>query len=158
MNENVFDILVYLFENYADGEMDLGFDQELVKQELNSVGFPRSDIKKAFVWLEDLALSGGDNEQHPMPSDHSVRIYNAHELKKISTEARGFLCFLEQINVLNSYLRELVVERVMAFDGELDLEQLKWITLLVLFNHSAEDEALGMLEDLIYNQSINTLH
>ncbi len=158
MNENVFDILVYLFENYADGEIELGFDQELLKQELNSVGFPRSDIKKAFVWLEDLALSGEDNVEHPTPSDRSIRVYNTHELKKLCTEARGFLYFLEQVNVLNSCSRELVIEHVMAFDGELDLEQLKWITLLVLFNHSAEDEALDILEDLVYNQAINTLH
>lgn len=158
MNENVFDILVYLFENYADGEMELGFDQELVKQELNSVGFPRSDIKKAFVWLEDLALSGENDIEHPTPSDLSTRIYNSHELKKLGVDARGFLCFLEQVNVLNSCSRELVIERVMAFEGELDLEQLKWITLLVLFNHSAEDDALDMLEDLVYNQAINTLH
>ncbi len=158
MNENVFDILVYLFENYADGEIELGFDQEMIKQELNSVGFPRSDIKKAFTWLEDLALSGKDDIQHPTPSEDSARVYSSQELEKLNSATRGFLYFLEQIDVLNPCSRELVIERIMAFDGNLNLEQLKWITLLVLFNHSSTDEELGMLEDLVYNQTMNTLH
>ncbi len=50
----------------------------------------------------------------------------------------GILLFLEQIQVLNLETREMVIERVLALDtAEFDLEDLKWVILMVLFNIQA---------------------
>lgn len=47
----------------------------------------------------------------------------------------GVLLFLEQIQVLNLETREMVIERVLALDtAEFELEDLKWVILMVLFN------------------------
>ena len=55
MNENVVDILIYLYENYMDGEQAPPTDQNELRDELLQAGFPALEIGKAFDWLDDLA-------------------------------------------------------------------------------------------------------
>ncbi len=57
MKEGVLDILIYLFENYFDGELDEGDepDRDTLKQELEHAGFPAGEVERALCWLEDLA-------------------------------------------------------------------------------------------------------
>ncbi len=65
----------------------------------------------------------------------SMRIYTPEECERLDASCRGFLLFLEQIQVLNLETREMVIERVLALDtAEFDLEDLKWVILMVLFN------------------------
>ena len=66
MNENLLDVLMYLFENYFEDEVVLGPDQETVKLELSQAGFPDTVINRAFNWLEGLAHS----DQHAVPNSH----------------------------------------------------------------------------------------
>ncbi len=55
MKENVFDVLMYLFENYMDEGAEFHPDQETLTTELTEAGFPRGEIHKAFHWLEGLS-------------------------------------------------------------------------------------------------------
>ena len=48
----MFDILVYLFENYF--EADLHPDQGTLEQELSAAGFDSTEINLAFDWLNGL--------------------------------------------------------------------------------------------------------
>lgn len=65
----------------------------------------------------------------------TMRIYTKKENVRLDASCRGFLLFLEQIQVLNLETREMVIDRVMALDNtEFDLEDLKWVVLMVLFN------------------------
>ncbi|MEW8470553.1 MAG: DUF494 family protein, partial [Candidatus Thiodiazotropha sp.] len=57
MNENVVDILIYLYENYMDGEQAPPSDQHELRDELIQAGFPSGEINKAFDWLDELANS-----------------------------------------------------------------------------------------------------
>jgi Smg protein len=67
--------------------------------------------------------------------------------------------FLEQTGVLTPASRELVIDRVMALDDEhLDLEQLKWIILMVLFNLPGEEAAYTWLEGMVMEDSSRYLH
>ena len=52
MKENVFDVLMYLFENYMDEDPEVDQDQEALTSELTQAGFPKGEIRKAFSWLE----------------------------------------------------------------------------------------------------------
>ncbi len=83
-------------------------------------------------------------------------------MKKVSfwiTECRGFLLFLEQIQVLNLETREMVIDRVMALDAaEFDLEDLKWVILMVLFNIPGYENAYQQMEDLVFEEDENRLH
>ncbi len=64
---------------------------------------------------------------------------------------RDFLLFLEQIQVLNLEIREIVIDRVIALDNtEFDLEDLKWVVLMVLFNIPGYKNAHQQMEELLF--------
>ncbi|MDD2864235.1 MAG: DUF494 family protein, partial [Methylococcales bacterium] len=60
MKENIFDVLMYLFENYMDDEREIPPDNDIVKTELLEAGFEHKEVVRAFDWLESLALEGQD--------------------------------------------------------------------------------------------------
>lgn len=158
MKENILDVLMYLFENYMDDDDQLSFDQESLKLELLAAGFPSGEISKAFDWLEGLA----EQQLIAEASTHkklSTRVYLAEECEKLDVECRGFLLFLEQVGVLDTLSRELVIDRVMALDiDEFSLEQLKWVILMVLFNQPGQEAAFAWMEDLVYDEMVGHLH
>ena len=48
MKENMFDVLMYLFENYyMDEELEMSPDRESLHTELVEAGFPASEISQA---------------------------------------------------------------------------------------------------------------
>ncbi|MDY6991547.1 MAG: DUF494 family protein [Pseudomonadota bacterium] len=158
MKENVLDVLMYLFENYMDDEHQWHDNQELLKIELLAAGFPSTEISKALSWLEGLVEHQGlITTHHPQAS--SMRVYLPKECEKINLECRGFLLFLEQVGVLESQSREIVIDRVMALETEeLTLEQLKWIMLMVLFNQPEQEAAFAWMEDLVFEEMTGYLH
>lgn len=159
MKENVLDVLMYLFENYMDEGPEFNPDQEALMAELSQAGFPHGEINKAFDWLEGLATLRAQEGVRETAKLHSVRIYARDELQKLGIDARGFLLFLEQNGVLNPPARELVIDRVMALESEeIDLEQLKWIILMVLFNQPGQEQAYAWMEDLVFNETHGQLH
>ena len=69
----------------------------------------------------------------------------------LDVEARGFIMFLEQINVLDTITREMVIDRVMEIDSkEFCLEDLKWVILMVLFNVPGKESAYAQMENLLF--------
>jgi Smg protein len=159
MKESVLDVLMYLFEHYFDDETELDSDRESLKQELIEAGFPESEIGKAFKWLE--GLTAGEAVSEAREGDHvpATRIYTDEECERLDLECRSFLLFLEQVRVLDSITRELVIERVEALEGEeIDLEQLKWVVLMVLFNRPGKEAVFAWMEDFVLDEASRRLH
>jgi Smg protein len=78
---------------------------------------------------------------------------------RLDASCRGFLLFLEQIQVLNLETREMVIDRVMALDNtEFDLEDLKWVVLMVLFNIPGYESAYQQMEELLFEVNEGYLH
>ncbi|MEF1228095.1 DUF494 family protein, partial [Vibrio fortis] len=98
------DILMYLFETYIHSDSELQVDQDELEEELLRAGFHQDDIYKALHWLEDLAALQETDSQAAISvsSNTSMRIYTKREMARINLECRGFLLFLEQINVLTT--------------------------------------------------------
>lgn len=159
MKESLFDVLMYLFENYMDDDSPLYSDPEKLKAQLNDAGFRSTQINKAFNWLEDLA-QGQEERSQPLSNNvHSVRIYSSRELKKLNTECRGFLLNLEQMEVIDSSVRELIIDRVMALEAdEMDLDQLKWVVLMVMFNQPGFEAAYTWVESLVLDEMPANIH
>jgi len=159
MKENVLDVLMYLFENYMDKDVERESDPESLKVELLEAGFPRSEINKAFTWLEGLTERHQSVVGSAQAAPNSLRLYTAQEAEKLDVECRGFVLFLEQCGILDATNRELVIDRVMALDTEeIDLEQLKWIILMVLFNLPGQEAAYASMEDLVFEGVTGSLH
>lgn len=150
MKETVLDVLMYLFENYQHGEFVDTENQENLRDELTAAGFPVEEVNHAFSWLDGLT----EQRQQPLifGPRGSLRVFAKEEQDKLSVECRGFLLYLEQLGILESTSREVVIDRLMAFSEEIDLERVKWVCLLVLVNHPDAEEAFGHLEDLVYYQ------
>lgn len=159
MKESVLDVLMYLFDHYFDDdEVDVESDRESLQLDLVDAGFPEAEIHKAFVWLEGLAgepeVCTGDNRE-----SLSMRIYSSDEAGRLDAECRGFLLFLEQVKVLDATTRELVVDRVMALESEaIDLEQLKWVVLMVLFNQPGQETMFSWMEEFVFDREACRLH
>ena len=158
MFEDMVDVLIYLYENYMDGETPPPPDQYALKEELTEAGFSLGEIDKALVWLDELAETVGDTED-AHHADHAIRIYTEREYGRLDTEARGLLLFLEQNGILDPASRELVIDRALALDTPaLTVEELKWIVLLVLMNRPGREAAFTQMEEMVYNSAPAYLH
>jgi Smg protein len=108
----MFDIFVFLFENYLPEACP---EPEVLALKLSAAGFDDEDISAALDWLSGLPLIDVESTSTiDIASGNSLRIYDEEETAKLSTEARGFLVFLEHAGGLDPGLRETVVERAMA--------------------------------------------
>ena len=167
MKESILDVLLYLFEHYFTEDVpppgELGFlDRERLAngpllEELTGAGFSHAEIHKAFDWLGVLA------DQRPAVATtrpHGpIRVYFGPELDKLDVECRGFLLFLEQQGILGPEQRELVLDRAMALDQEeLDLDDLKWVVLMVLFNQPGSEAAYAWMETQMFVDEPEPVH
>ncbi len=162
MKESILDVLLYLFEHYFTENADLVRDRATLQsgplfEELGQAGFSAAEINKAFEWLDALA------RQRPAPSpvraDRPTRVYAGPELDRLDTDCRGFLLFLEQHGVLDAGQRELVVDRAMALDQhEIDLDDLKWVVLMVLFNQPGSEAAYAWMETQMFEEEPDPVH
>jgi Smg protein len=157
----MFDILLYLFENIVNDNAELWVDEGELTKELKSAGFHEDDIHKALMWLEDLAdLQSNDIAPFIVGhTDLSNRVYAKEEMLKLDTECRGFIMFLEQINLLDVETREMVIDRVMELEEpQICLEDLKWVVLMVLFNVPGKESAFEQMENLVFEEPEGPLH
>ncbi len=150
----MFDILMYLFENFIHSEVEILVDHEELTDELTRAGFHQEEILKALAWLERLAELQ-DSDKHPYlykQVQPSVRIYTSDESARLDASCRGFLMFLEQAQVLDTSTREMVIDRIMELDmPEVTLDDLKWVVLMVLFNVPGKEGAYSQMEDLLFD-------
>lgn len=155
MKENVLDVLMYLFENYyMDDDANMSPDRDSLQVELLEAGFPYAEINKAFDWLEGLARYRETGVPR-VQAARSMRLFTIEEEARLDTECRGFLLFLEQMDILDPTSRELIIERVMALDtDEIDITDLKWIILMVLFNEPGNEAACAWIEDLVFDNNL----
>ena len=114
MKEGVLDILIYLFENYFDTDLDedLEPDRDTLKQELEHAGFPPEEVERALCWLEELAADPA--RVAPVPTARAIRIFDTLEQTRLDTDCRGYLVHLEHVGILSPTQRELVIDRLVA--------------------------------------------
>ena len=159
----MFDILMYLFENIVNDSdsMELLVAEDTLSKELRKAGFQDADINKALLWLEELT-DFQLNDVSPFiagQSALSTRIYSADEQEKLDVACRGYILFLEHIQLLDVTTREMVIDRVMELEeSHIWLEDLKWIVLMVLFNVPGKEEAFEQMENLVFEEPEGMIH
>jgi len=160
VNENLIDVLIYIYENYMDSEESSSMDQITLEEELLQAGFQQGEVTKAFDWLDELAWRQGSLVEfgRKVPN-HSIRIFSDREQQKIDLEIQGLLLNLEHSGILDPMSRELVIERCMAIESEeLSNDDVKWVVLLVLLNQPGQENAFALMEELVYNGEPPYLH
>jgi Smg protein len=155
MSETVLDVLMYLFETYSeqDFEAEAEPDQVVLREELLQAGFGEPEVDHALDWLEGLG-SRQEEPFHVAPKERSVRLFNDFELGRLGAECRGYILYLEQIGILTPVQRELVIDRLVALGpGDIDVDQVKWVVLMVLFSQPGQESAFARMEDLVFEES-----
>ena len=158
MKENVIDVLMYLFETYVDTEEEPEPDQNELRLELSRAGFGDSEIERALEWLDGLT-DHQDSRNYGNLSAHGTRIYNDFEHERLDAFCRGYIIYLEQTGILSPPQRELLVDRLLALEStDIDVEQIKWVVLMVLFSQPGQEQAYARMEDLVFEESPGLIH
>ena len=158
MKESILDVLLYLFEHFFYEDPDAVRDRDSLQKGLLQAGFSPTEISKAFDWLDELARQRPASSGQPRVAG-PVRMYVEQELAKLDRESVGFLMFLEQQGILDAGQRELVLDRVMALDqDELDVDDLKWVVLMVLFNQPGAEAAYAWMENQMFDGEPESVH
>lgn len=140
----MFDILVYVFENYLPGACP---EPDALARRLSAAGFEEDAISEALHWLAGLEQAQAQEPLLTPPS--GTRVYNDVELAKLPAACRGFLAVLEQQGAIDSTVREMVLERAMAIDSSIvQLRRFKVIVLMVMWRRQLSLDNL-IFEDLL---------
>jgi Smg protein len=150
----MFDVLVYLYENYWRPDACPSHLQ--LSRKLSAVGFESDEIQDALKWLDGLASSAEACTGHQ--AEASVRVYTEHERELLGDESIGFISFLESAGVLPPPMREMVVDRATAIgNGPMELDDLKIIVLMVFWSLGEEPDAL-ILDELFVAPEERLIH
>jgi Smg protein len=150
----MFDVLVYLYENYW--RPDACPEHGQLSRKLSAVGFESDEIQEALSWLDGLAETASTyaGEQ----GEKSLRVFSPAEIDRLGEDSIGFICFLESAGVLPPMMREMVVDRASAVgDSPLALEDLKVIVLMVFWSLGEEPDAL-ILDELFVAPEERLIH
>lgn len=150
----MFDVLVYLYENYW--RPDACPDHAQLTRKLSAVGFESDEIQEALSWLDGLASAAESHDG--IQGANSLRVYTLAEQDHLGDESVGFISFLESAGVLRPPMREIVVDRAMAIPGgPVPLEDLKIIVLMVFWSLGEEPDAL-ILDELFVDAADRLIH
>jgi len=152
----VFDVLVYLYENY--GALHACPDADSLSRKLTAAGFDDEEISEALAWLQGLAQVTEQSVAVGPESAQAFRIYARLEAERLGTDSIGYLSFLEHAGQLTPTQREIVIERALALeDTPIPLDMTKLIVLMVLWSQQADIDVL-LLEELLHDGSQRSQH
>jgi Smg protein len=169
----MFEVLVYVYENYWQG--DACPEPRQLGRKLTAAGFEADEIEAALTWLNGLHVAAhntrasglSEEEASPRPerpvllqaqSPDSLRVYSVAEQDHLGAETLGFVSFLESAGVLPPHMREIVMDRAMAAPGDpLALDDLKIIVLMVYWSVGEEPDAL-VLDELCEDSGHRVAH
>ncbi|MEN9788281.1 MAG: hypothetical protein RLZZ36_1656 [Pseudomonadota bacterium] len=150
-NGSVLDILIYVFDRYMLADAPEVPEREELAQDLEQAGFAGESVERALDWLADLA-GERDRPNLDAAGPRAMRVYTDEERNHLPADCRGYLLALERSGILSPQQREIVIERLLALDAsELDVDQLKWVVLMVLSSQPGEELACARMEDLVFD-------
>jgi Smg protein len=149
---SVLKVLIYVYDHYMLADSTDVPERHRMLEDLQRRGFSVSEVVHAMEWLS--ALVG---DQHASagsasagPDGCGLRVFADGELSRLSADSRAFLMLLDRQHVLTPRQRELVIERALALDvDEVDVEQLKWVVLLVLSSQPGQELAFARFESVV---------
>ncbi|MDH3589307.1 MAG: DUF494 domain-containing protein [Gammaproteobacteria bacterium] len=157
MKESVLDVLMYLFEAFADADTEPEPDRHVLRGELLRAGFEEPNVERAFKWLDE--LNENDSPHTRTPTADALRVFSDSESSRLGVDAVGYLMHLQHIGILSAPQLEVVLDRLMALgDTDIDMEQIKWIVLIVLYSQSDQHEEYARMENLVFEDNPTELH
>jgi Smg protein len=157
MDNSVFDILVYVFDHYQFAELPAATERAEIARDLETAGFRGVTVRRALDWLAALADQRGQPDIDA--NSRTFRLYTPEECARLDVDCRGMLLALERGGILSATQREIVIERLLALDGEeLNLEQVKWVVLMVLTSKASDAATCDHFAELMQEPPVQVPH
>lgn len=158
MNENIIDVLVYLFENYLSEQTNLKeqYTKNNIYNGLEQAGFEKPTIDHAIDWL----LSINADQHHIISqSADAIRYYTPFEIELLDEEGIDFICYLESTGILTPTTRELLLNGLLNLNTDnIDVDDLQWLALIILFSQPDEEQAFASMESLMFDPPVDHEH
>ncbi len=152
MREKIYAMLCILVDKSLKGPNIL-HDEREISSLLLSRGFPQEDIYDILSWLQQFPGDQRDDSapQWPTTKGKAVRVMHPEEHLAFTPAAQGILHRLYNNGVIDDYLREEIIQRCIDLtEEEIGLDEVKTVTLLVLFKERREavgDSVLKVFEE-----------
>lgn len=158
MNENIIDVLVYLFENYLSEQSNLNeqYTKNSIYQGLEQAGFETNTIDQAINWLINI-----NDEPQPKinQAEDSFRVYSPLEVELLEQEGIDFISYLESTGILTPTTRELLLNGLLNLNTDnIDVDDLQWLALIILFSQPDEEQAFASMESLMFDPPVDHEH
>ncbi|HZT04699.1 MAG TPA: DUF494 domain-containing protein [Steroidobacteraceae bacterium] len=147
---SVLKVLIYVYDHYMLGDPAGVPERRRMLEDLQKRGFSVSEVVAAMEWLSALVGDQRASSTADALSPPGMRVFADGELSRLAPDCRAFLMLLDRQHVLTPQQRELVIERALALDvEEVDVEQLKWVVLLVLSSQPGQELAFARFESVM---------
>lgn len=158
MNENIIDVLVYLFENYLSEQTNLKeqYTKNNIYSGLEQAGFEKPTIDHAIDWLLSI-----NDKQHQVinQSADAIRYYSPFEVELLDQDGIDFICYLESTGILSPTTRELLLNGLLNLNADnIDVDDLQWLALIILFSQPDEEQAFASMESLMFDPPVDHEH
>lgn len=153
MKETILEALMQLFTEIDIHDLD-AYPELLAT--LEKAGYQLRDIQKTAAWLQSFA-EVAEHKIQVTPSQPTIRIYSPDEKIRLGIKGQNFLHYLENIQVIDSKIRELIIDRLLMLENkELTIAQIRWITLMVLANRNQKVPPLSWLDCIVTHPKSET--
>lgn len=138
MQNQILDIVIKLAEMvHKDSEI---LKSEGVKRGLMDQNYSIEDIENAMGWV---------NEKLVTDPDRPFRILSDYERSLFTNRGHGFLIKLRNLGLLTDDHLELIIARsALMGDGPLDIDSIRAIAVLLLFDLNGHNEDFSIYLDL----------
>ena len=151
MQNSVLDTLVYLFDYLVYEKKERPKVTEM-HEELSAAGFAQKDIDRAMSWLLDLNNLQEDS-MLKCPGPNAIRVFTKEEMNKISSASREFIYQLTKMGVIDTKLREILIQKLMTLDEDMiSVDEVKWVTLMAIFNRPGQEANTTWLEQSLLSE------
>ncbi len=151
MKSNALDMIIDLLDDFDQTEV-LPFDAYTL-QKLEKLGFDQETIEEAYAWFHE-SCDYEEMEVVNEPSAKAVRIYHPEEILGLSAHSRSLIMKLEQVGALTVSTREMIINQMLQLDiDEMDIDQLKWLSIIALTDHLDEPMMTWLLDYLFLHRT-----
>ena len=151
MKQHMMDVLVYVFENYMTEQYNLkeSDHRQLIINGLQKIGFNPGLIEDALLWLQQVGQAPDTMIQ---PASSSARHFSQKEQQILGHDGIDFIEYLMAQNILNHHSRELLIDGLLYLKADnIDVDDLQWLALIILFSQPDQEQAFVDLERLLFD-------
>ena len=150
--DSVLNVLMYIFNHHLQQGKVVELTSDEVTEDLDTAGFGETSIEQAISWLTSLAEM--DKAAIAVSSPDALRVFSEEEKQYLDSECQAFLLDLVKQSIIAPATFEVIVYFLVELDAEdIDVSLVKWVTLMVLYNMTDEQEALKQMELLVLDDS-----